>query len=248
LRLVFRWIAILGVTVAFADPNIEKQITIKSRVWEVASADTLTCPRLTFPLGQEAMVQVENSGSGLKEGFRLKIKVTESRNGLLVEGYALIGMYDPNEAELQARIFGLFDEQRLEINGAGQPEWANELEVTGCFRVRGQAHVALSTLHGDFWLKEGETSSGYKLIEADLRDSEVSVLIEKDGHRAWLGLRAQSANKPLNFVHFLDKGELIFMKEIKPDAKITIPYEGEAGEKMMFEMTVSMVDSVRSRL
>jgi len=38
------------------------------------------------------------------------------------------------------------------------------------------------------------------------------------------------------------------MKEIKPDAKITIPYEGEAGEKMMFEMTVSMVDSVRSRL
>ena len=61
-------------------------------------------------------------------------------------------------------------------------------------------------------------------------------------------MRAQSANKPLNFVHFLDKGELIFMKEIKPDAKITIPYEGEAGEKMMFEMTVSMVDSVRSRL
>ena len=38
------------------------------------------------------------------------------------------------------------------------------------------------------------------------------------------------------------------MKEIKPDAKITIPYEVEAGEKMMFEMTVSMVDSVRSRL
>lgn len=187
------------------------------------------------------MLRIEEpkySGSGLKEGFRLKVKASESRNGLLVAGYALTGLYDPNEAELEARILGLFDDESSGENEAVQSEWAKELEISGCFRIKGQAHIALSTPHGDFWLKEGQSSSGYKLIEVDLSSSEVSVLIEKEGQRAWIGLRARGASKPLNLVHFLDKGELIFMKEIKPDSTITIPYEGEKGEKMIFEMRV----------
>lgn len=227
----------------FADSNLEKQVTLKSRFWELAPAgNALSAPSISFPLGQEAMIHMEGpkySGSGLKEGFRLKVKASESRNGLLLEGYALTGIYDPTEAELQARIFGLFDEEKSGQNEAVQPEWAKELEVSGCFRVRGQAYVALSTPHGDFWLKEGQSSSGYKLIEADLSDSEVSVLVEKDGQRAWLGLRARGATEPLDLVHFLDKGELIFIKEIiESDSTITIPYEGENGEKMMFEMQI----------
>jgi len=242
LRLVFRWIAILGVTVAFADPNIEKQITIKSRIWELApEGQALAAPSIIFSLGREAMIHIEEpkySGSGLKEGFRLKVKASESRNGLLVAGYALTGLYDPNEAELEAGILGLFDDESSGENEAVQSEWAKELEISGCFRIKGQAHIALSTPHGDFWLKEGQSSSGYKLIQADLSSSEVSVLIEKEGQRAWVGLRARVATKPLDLVHFLDKGELIFMKEIKPDSTITIPYEGEKGEKMIFEMRV----------
>ena len=242
MRLVFRWIAILGVTVAFADPNIEKQITIKSRIWELApEGQALAAPSIIFSLGREAMIHIEEpkySGSGLKEGFRLKVKASESRNGLLVAGYALTGLYDPNEAELEAGILGLFDDESSGENEAVQSEWAKELEISGCFRIKGQAHIALSTPHGDFWLKEGQSSSGYKLIQADLSSSEVSVLIEKEGQRAWVGLRARVATKPLDLVHFLDKGELIFMKEIKPDSTITIPYEGEKGEKMIFEMRV----------
>jgi len=242
LRLVFRWIAILGVTVAFADPNIEKQITIKSRIWELApEGQALAAPSIIFSRGREAMIHIEEpkySGSGLKEGFRLKVKASESRNGLLVAGYALTGLYDPNEAELEAGILGLFDDESSGENEAVQSEWAKELEISGCFRIKGQAHIALSTPHGDFWLKEGQSSSGYKLIQADLSSSEVSVLIEKEGQRAWVGLRARVATKPLDLVHFLDKGELIFMKEIKPDSTITIPYEGEKGEKMIFEMRV----------
>ena len=242
MRFVFSCIGIFGVIVAFADSNIEKQITIKSRIWELApEGKALAAPSVTFLLGREAMIHVEEpkySGSGLKEGFRLKVKALESRNGLLVSGYALTGLYDPNEAELEAKVLGLFNEESAGENEVVQSEWAKELEVSGCFRVRGQTHVALSTPHGDFWLKEGQSSSGYKLIEADLSGSEVSVLIEKEGHRAWIGLRARGATNPLDLVHFLDKGELIFMKEIEPDSAITIPYEGEKGEKMIFEMRV----------
>ena len=242
MRFVFSCIGIFGAIVAFADSSIEKQITIKSRIWELApEGQSLAAPSVTFLLGREAMIHIEEpkySGSGLKEGFRLKVKASESRNGLLVAGYALTGLYDPNEAELEARILGLFDDLSSRENEVVQSEWAKDLEINGCFRIKGHPHIALSTPHGDFWLKEGQSSSGYKLIEADLSSSEVSVLIEKEGQRAWIGLRARGATKSVDLVHFLDKGELIFMKEIEPDSTITIPYEGEKGEKMMFEMQV----------
>ena len=133
MRFVFSCIGIFGVIVAFADSNIEKQITIKSRIWELApEGKALAAPSVTFLLGREAMIHVEEpkySGSGLKEGFRLKVKALESRNGLLVSGYVLTGLYDPNEAELEAKVLGLFNEESAGENEVVQSEWAKELEV-----------------------------------------------------------------------------------------------------------------------
>ncbi len=47
------------------------------------------------------------------------------------------------------------------------PEWVNEIQLSGTFRLGGKGFASLTTPRGNFWVEEGKSSSGYKLIELD---------------------------------------------------------------------------------
>ena len=69
------------------------------------------------------------------------------------------------------------------------PEWVNEIQLSGTFRLGGKGFASLTTPRGNFWVEEGKSSSGYKLIELDTSKSQPSALIQKGDQQAWIGLR-----------------------------------------------------------
>ena len=90
----------------------------------------------------------------------------------------------------KANIQSLFDlELDKEYATEKTPDWIKGLELGGCFRLRGKAYGSISTPNGSFWVEEGKSASGYKLLQLDLNKSQPRALIEKDGERKWLGLR-----------------------------------------------------------
>ena len=90
----------------------------------------------------------------------------------------------------KANIQSLFDlELDKEYATEKTPDWTKDLELGGCFRLRGKAYGSISTPNGSFWVEEGKSASGYKLLQLDLNKSQPRALIEKDGERKWLGLR-----------------------------------------------------------
>ena len=74
------------------------------------------------------------------------------------------------------------------------PEWVNEIQLSGTFRLRGKGFASLVTPEGSFWVEEGKFSSGYKLIELDISQSQPSALIQKGDRQAWIGLRLGMSN------------------------------------------------------
>jgi len=60
--------------------------------------------------------------------------------------------------------------------------------LSGAYRLRGKGFASLSTPEGNFWVKEGRSTAGYKLIELDLSKSQPSALILKGDQQAWIGL------------------------------------------------------------
>ena len=70
------------------------------------------------------------------------------------------------------------------------PEWVNEIQLSGTFRLGGKGFASLITPRGNFWVEEGKSSSGYKLIELDTSQSQPSALIQKGDQQAWVGLRS----------------------------------------------------------
>ena len=68
-------------------------------------------------------------------------------------------------------------------------QWVNEIQLSGTFRLGGKGFASLTTPRGNFWVEEGKSSSGYKLIELDLSKSQPSALIQKGDRQAWIGLR-----------------------------------------------------------
>ena len=69
-------------------------------------------------------------------------------------------------------------------------QWASEVRLSGAYRLRGKSFASLSTPEGNFWVAEGRSASGYKLIELDLSKSQPSALIQKGDQQAWVGLRS----------------------------------------------------------
>jgi hypothetical protein len=59
------------------------------------------------------------------------------------------------------------------------PEWVNEIQLSGTFRLGGKGFASLTTPRGNFWVEEGKSSSGYKLIELDTSQSQPSALHPK---------------------------------------------------------------------
>ena len=94
----------------------------------------------------------------------------------------------------KANIQSLFDlELDKEYATEKTPDWTKDLKLGGCFRLRGKAYGSISTPNGSFWVEEGKSASGYKLLQLDLSKSQPCALIEKDGERTWLGLRTSAS-------------------------------------------------------
>ena len=187
------------------------------------------------------MEQEKNAGK--KQGFRMAVQPSVSANGILLEGYAIYGTYDPKkiESELkQTEIFGLFSKKaKLPIEQESQPDWVDRLKLSGSFRINGKAYGAFSTTDGSFWLEEGKGASGYSLLKMDLSKSQPRALLEKDGKQAWLGLRVGESSSPRNLEQPLKEGGTLFIKEVKSGEKVTIPVIGLDGKKYEFEMVVT---------
>ena len=69
------------------------------------------------------------------------------------------------------------------------PEWVNEIQLSGTFRLGEKGFASLTTPRENFWVEEGKSSSGYKLIELDTSQSQPSALIQKGDQQAWIGFR-----------------------------------------------------------
>ena len=84
--------------------------------------------------------------------------------------------------------------QSLENLQENTEQWVKEIQLSGTFRLRGKGFAALVTPEGSFWVEEGKFSSGYKLIELDISQSQPSALIQKGDRQAWIGLRLGMSN------------------------------------------------------
>ena len=70
------------------------------------------------------------------------------------------------------------DRQSLENLQENTEQWVNEIQLSGTFRLGGKGFASLITPRGNFWVEEGKSSSGYKLIELDTSQSQPSALIQ----------------------------------------------------------------------
>ena len=219
-----------------------KKVTIAAKLRESSpQGNVLSAPTMSMLTDTRSVIAVEQEGSeGEKQGFRMAVQPSVSANGILLEGYAVYGTYDPKKIDKQTEIFGLFSRKaKLPIEEEPQPDWADTLELSGSFRINGKAYGAFSTTDGSFWLEEGKGASGYRLLKMDLSKSQPRALLEKDGTKAWLGLRAGESSSLRNLEQPLKEGGTLFIKEVKSGEKVTIPVVGLDGKKYDFEMVVT---------
>ncbi len=219
-----------------------KKVTIAAKLRESSpQGNVLSAPTMSMLTDTRGVIAVEQEGSeGEKQGFRMAVQPSVSANGILLEGYAVYGTYDPKKIDKQTEIFGLFSRKaKLPIEEESQPDWADTLELSGSFRINGKAYGAFSTTDGSFWLEEGKGASGYRLLKMDLSKSQPRALLEKDGTKAWLGLRAGESSSLRNLEQPLKEGGTLFIKEVKSGEKVTIPVVGLDGKKYDFEMVVT---------
>ena len=218
-----------------------KKINIAAKLRESSpEGKVLSAPTMSMLTGTRSVIAVEQEkNGGKKQGFRMAIQPSVSANGILLEGYAVYGTYDPKWLERDAEIFGLFSNKAKLPTEDTQPDWVNKLELSGSFRINGKAYGAFSTNDGSFWLEEGKGASGYRLLKLDLSKSQARAFLEKDGKQAWLGLRASESSSPRNLEQPLKEGGILFIKEVKSGDKVTIPVIGLNGEMYDFEMLVT---------
>ena len=219
-----------------------KKVTIAAKLRESSpQGNVLSAPTMSMLTDTRGVIAVEQEGSeGEKQGFRMAVHPSVSANGILLEGYAVYGTYDPKKIDKQTEIFGLFSNKaKLPFEEESQPDWADTLELSGSFRINGKAYGAFSTTDGSFWLEEGKGASGYRLLKMDLSKSQPRALLEKDGTKAWLGLRAGESSSLRNLEQPLKEGGTLFIKEVKSGEKVTIPVVGLDGKKYDFEMVVT---------
>ena len=235
-------------TIAFSEPS-QKQVTIRSKFIETDSkgdSDILSAPRITTLLGQEAVICItqekrsEGVDKKLEDGVRIKFKVLETPNGLLIQGYSFVGIHDPDKLDQEVEILGLFEDKPFGSDQKIADDWMNEIELSGTFRIRGKAYASLSTPEGNFWLEEGKFASGYKLLEMDLSKSQPSALIQKGEKKAWVGLRLGDSSNQMNMTRSFKDGGVIFIKAVQPGEKISLPMEKPNGEKFTLEMVASL--------
>ena len=235
-------------TSAYTEPP-QKQVTIRSKFIETHSKgdpNILSAPRITTLLGQEAVICItqekrsEGANKKLEDGVRIKFKVLETPNGLLIQGYAFVGIHDPEKLDQEVEILGLFEDKPFESDQNIADDWMNKIQLSGTFRIRGKAYASLSTPEGNFWVEEGKFASGYKLLEMDLSKSQPSALIQKGEKKAWVGLRLGDSSNQMNRTKSFKDGGVIFIKAVQPGEKISLPMEKPNGQKLILEMITTL--------
>jgi len=231
----------------YAEP--QKQVTIRSKLIANPSGvdpEILAAPRIRTLLGQEAVICItqekrsEGVDKKIQDGIRTKVKVLETTNGLLIQGYVFVGMHDPVKIDQEVEILGLFEEQPTKSDQNIADDWLNEIQLSGTFRIRGKAYASLSTSEGNFWVEEGKFASGYKLIKLDLSESQPSALIRKGEKEGWVGLRLGSSLNQMDMTRSFKDGGVLFIKEVQPGEKFSLPMEAPNGEKLALEIVVSL--------
>jgi hypothetical protein len=115
--------------------------------------------------------------------------------------------------------------QSLENLRENTKQWVNEIQLSGTYQLRGKGFASLSTPNGNFWVKEGRSTAGYKLIELDLSKSQPSALIQKGDQQAWIGLRLGMPVPVIREVLYEDLEERERVKYVKGETK---PFTGTA--------------------
>ena len=98
--------------IANASTN-KKKVNIAAKLRESSPAGkVLSAPIMSMLTGTRSVIAVEQQKhESKKQGFRMAVQPSESANGILLEGYAVYGTYDPNEIDKQTEIFGLFSKK-----------------------------------------------------------------------------------------------------------------------------------------
>ena len=120
------------------------------------------------------------------------------------------------------------EQQGLEKPQYSKYQWASEIRLSGAYRFRGKGFASLSTPDGNFWVTEGRSALGYKLIKLDLSKSKPSALIQKGDQQAWVGLRSGMAvpvNREMSRQKLESRGGLRYVKgETEPFTGTSIKY------------------------
>ena len=235
-------------TSAYTEPP-QKQVTIRSKFIEThskADPNILSSPTVTTLLGKEVVICItqekrsEGVDQKLEDGVRAKFKVLETPNGLLIKGYAFMGIHNPKKLDGDVKVSGLFKDDPIESEVDDANKWAEEIQLSGTFRIRGKGYASLSTPNGNFWVEEGKFVSGYKLIQLDLSKSQPYALIQKGEKQAWVGLRLGSSIGQLDMVKSFKDGGMLFVKEVESGDKFSLSIQRQNGEKLQVEMVATL--------
>ena len=247
LHILFLLFFIFGLQIAIhSEPP--KQVSIQSKFIANSSkseAEILAAPMITTLPGQEAVICIvqekrsEGVDKKIVDGIRTKFKVLETTKGLLIQGYAFVGIHNPEKLDQEIEILGLFQDQPAKPEQNIADDWVNKIQLSGTFRIRGKAYASLSTPEGNFWVEEGKFASGYKLIKLDLSKSQPSALIRKGEKEGWVGLRLGSSLNQMDMTRSFKDGGVLFIIEVQPGEKFSLPMETPSGEKLTMELIVT---------
>ena len=248
LHILFLLFFIFGLQIAIhSEPP--KQVSIQSKFIANSSkseAEILAAPMITTLPGQEAVICIvqekrsEGVDKKIVDGIRTKFKVLETTKGLLIQGYAFVGIHNPEKLDQEIEILGLFQDQPAKPEQNIADDWVNKIQLSGTFRIRGKAYASLSTPEGNFWVEEGKFASGYKLIKLDLSKSQPSALIRKGEKEGWVGLRLGTSLNQMDMTRSFKDGGVLFIKEVQPGEKFLLPMETPSGEKLSFELVATL--------
>ena len=120
------------------------------------------------------------------------------------------------------------EQQGLEKPQHIKEQWVSEVRLSGAYRLRGKGFASLSTPEGNFWVEEGRSAAGYKLIELDLSKSQPSAFIQKGDQQAWVGLRSGTpfpVNREIPRQKLERRGGILGLLYVKGETK---PFTGTA--------------------
>ena len=104
LPLLFSFSLIVNASTNKKKVNIAAKLRESSPVGKVLSA-----PIMSMLTGTRSVIAVEQQKhESKKQGFRMAVQPSESANGILLEGYAVYGTYDPKSLKRYRNLWLIF--------------------------------------------------------------------------------------------------------------------------------------------